>query len=259
MGRVHLFELQDQSWFPALLGDAGTAYLRALARLAKVHELLTPVVAEALDRSGRNRIVDLCSGAGGPAVSIAESLRNDGRDVALTLSDLRPNQWALDDLAAQGATVHPARVDAASVPSSLVGLRTIFNAFHHFEDAQALAVLRDAVSAGEPIAIVELSERSVASVLGSLLIPLFVLLMMPAVRPVRALWLVLTYLIPVLPLTIAWDGLVSHLRTRSPAELDALVARVDAPGWTWRTERKRGSGGVGYTLLLGLPPEPTPS
>ena len=254
MARIHLFELQDQPWFPTTLGDAGTAYLEALSRLGGIETFLAPPIADALDRAGCDAIVDLCSGAGGPAVAVAELLRAEGRQVGLTLSDRKPNQPALGAQAAAGVTVWPEPVDAAAVPAGLTGLRTLFNAFHHFGDAQALAVLQDAVRAGAPVVIVELSERAAHSVLGSVLIPLFVWLAMPAVRPVRPLWLLLTYLIPILPLTIAWDGFVSHLRTRSPEELEALVARLDAPGWTWEARKVPIKGPTGYTLLLGLPP-----
>jgi len=254
MARIHLFELQDQSWFPTLLGDGGTAYLTAISRLGGVQDFLAPVVAEALDLSGQEAIIDLCSGAGGPVVDVVELLRKEGREVALTLSDLKPNQTSLTALAKVGVQIHPEPVDASSVPEGLSGLRTLFNAFHHFQDDLALAVLQDAVRSGEPIAIVELSERAAHSVVGSVMIPLFVWLVMLTVRPVRVSWLVLTYLFPILPMTIAWDGFVSHLRTRSPEELDALVAKLDAPGWVWESSHVKVKGPMGYTLLLGLPP-----
>ncbi len=254
MPRMHLFELQDQPGFPAVLGDAGTAYLRTLSDKMGAADFLGPVVAEALDRSGATAWVDLCSGAGGPAPQIAQKI---GRSVIL--SDLKPNRDALAQAAREGATVHADPVDAAAVPPSLGGLRTLFNAFHHFGDETALAVLQDAVAAGQPIAIVELSERSVPSVLSAAFIPLLVWLVMPFVRPVRLSWLLLTYVLPVLPWTIAWDGLVSHLRTRNPDELRALCARLDAPGWTFEARRQAVKGPAGFTLLLALPPGSAPA
>ncbi len=253
MARWHLFEFQDEAWYPTSLGDAGTAYLAHLSESMGLDAMLVPAIDEALERSGERQLVDLCAGAGGPSPAIVRQLRERGREVDLVLTDLEPNPELLARHESI-ARIYPGPVDAAQVPADLKGLRTIFNGFHHFDDALALRVLGDAVDAGAPIAIVELSERAPATILGSLLIPLAVWLTMLRIRPRRWDWIVLTYLIPLLPLTIAWDGLVSHLRTRSPEELESLVSRLDAPGWTWEARRVATGGPLAYTWLLGLPP-----
>ena len=144
-------------------------------------------------------------------------------------------------------------VDARRVPDGLAGLRTICNAFHHFGTEDARRILSDAQQAGQPILIIELSERTwVNLTLGTLFIPLMVALVMPLVRPVRAGWLLLTYLLPVLPWTIAWDGWVSHWRTYSLAEQTELIAPLHRPDWTWDMGQTRlGPGHI--TWLLGHP------
>ncbi|HEV3329969.1 MAG TPA: hypothetical protein VG096_03240 [Bryobacteraceae bacterium] len=55
----------------------------------------------------------------------------------------------------------------------------------------------------------------------------------PTIRPVSAFQLVSTYLIPILPLLIFWDGLVSHLRTYSAGELIGMTTGIDAPDYRW--------------------------
>lgn len=254
MSRVHLFELQDQPWFPQTLGDAGVGYLRTLSGMLGADAFLAPAVQRALDRSGADHIVDLCAGAGGPTVAIAARLRAEGRAVPVTLTDRLPQAAARGVDGAVGVTAHPEPVDARAVPGHLTGLRTCFNAFHHFGDDDARAVLQDAVDAGQPVGVWELSERTAPSILSAAFIPLLVWLVMPRVRPVRWSWLALTYLLPVLPWSIAWDGLVSHLRTRNPDELRALVASLDAPGWTWEARRVAVKGPAGFTELVGWPP-----
>jgi hypothetical protein len=47
-----------------------------------------------------------------------------------------------------------------SVPGTLTGLRSVFNAFHHFNPREARAVLESAVQAWQPIGIFEIPERS---------------------------------------------------------------------------------------------------
>lgn len=248
MKRQHLFEFADQPWFPRYLADAGTAYLATLQARFGLDDLILPLVQRALDVSGRTTIVDLCSGGGGPMLALRDRLELDG-DVLLT--DLTPNTHA--ELGVDGVRVHDEPVDATSVPRSLNGLRTVFNALHHFQPDGARAVLQDAMEANEPILVVELSERGIAPLtVGTLFIPLMVAVMMPFVRPFRPGWLALTYLVPVLPLFIAWDGWVSHWRTYSPEELQELVAPLARDGWTWTIQRDRqGPGSI--TWLLGTP------
>jgi hypothetical protein len=56
-----------------------------------------------------------------------------------------------------------------------------------------------------------------------LIVPLIVLLVTPAIRPVRLSRLLFTYLLPAIPLIGLFDGVVSCLRTYSPEEMRRLV------------------------------------
>ena len=130
MHRLHLFELEDQPWFPALIRDAGSAYLELVSRLAGHAKAIAPVLARALQRSGEDRIVDLCSGGGGPlptALSIID--RQQGRTLSATLTDLYPSRDAFERMTRNhpAVTAEFGSIDATSVPSNLKGLRTIFN------------------------------------------------------------------------------------------------------------------------------------
>jgi hypothetical protein len=48
--------------------------------------------------------------------------------------------------------------------------------------------------------------------------------------------LLVTYLPPVLPLLIWWDGLASTLRTHRADELRALTREISEPGYSWRVD-----------------------
>lgn len=253
MGRLHLFEFNDQSWLPDVLRDAETGYLEAISRKFKIHEHIAPVVQDALARSGAEQVVDLCSGGVGPLLEIRARL---DREVPFHLTDKFPNETAFKAIDAPGVTAVLEPVDAMDVPARLTGLRTIFNALHHFRPQHARAILADAWEKDAPIVVVELSDRTAANILTAPLIVLFVLLFMPTVRPMRWQYLVLTYLIPVIPWLIFWDGLVSHLRVYSTDELGALVAPLDKPGYTWEIKRVPAGPGIHLTCLTGLPASP---
>jgi hypothetical protein len=82
---------------------------------------------------------------------------------------------------------------------------------------------------------------------------------MPFVRPFRWSGLFFTYVLPVLPLLVVFDGLVSCLRVYSVAELEALAAEVEAarPGYRFETGRIRiGRAPVHATYLIGTPFSP---
>src|SRR5262249_61475514 len=109
------------------------------------------------------------------------------------------------------------------VPAGLTGFRTLFNAFPPFCPADARAVLRDAARAGQPIGVFEVSDRTLSTLVPLfLLTPLLVALTTPFIRPFswgRLFW---TYVVPLVPLTCWWDGVVSQLRAYTPAETERL-------------------------------------
>ena len=57
--------------------------------------------------------------------------------------------------------------------------------------------------------------------------------MTPRIRPLTALQVVFTYLIPILPLMIFWDGLVSQFRTYTLGELKAMAESLKSPDYAW--------------------------
>jgi hypothetical protein len=172
----------------------------------------------------------------------------------VTLTDLHPHRAAYARLAAasEGAVsgeLEP--VDARAVPSRFAGLRTLFDGFHHLRPDDARAVLADAHRRRQPIAIVEGTRRSLAAVVAMLFVPLMVLAVTPLIRPFAWSRLLLTYVVPIVPLLVLWDGVVSCLRGYRPAELRALTAGLD-DRYEWDVGEYQRHGAV-VTYLLGAP------
>jgi hypothetical protein len=252
--RVHLFELEDQSWFPSTIRDLATDYLHFMETAMKLDRVLLPLVERALRESGATRIVDLCSGGSGPVPGLVAALNAKGLAVTATLTDLYPNVAAFEQIAASsGARVafSTEPVDARAVPASLTGLRTMFNGFHHLVPGDARAVLHAAAAARQPIGVFELSERSARSI-PVILVPLIVWLSTPFMKPFLWRRLVWTYLVPLVPLTCLWDGIVSQLRAYTVDELRQL-ASGSAP-MRWDIGQVPIVGGRGrLTYLIGVP------
>lgn len=217
-----------------------------------------PLLADAIERSGSERLVDLCSGGGGPHQRLAEGLEEAlGRPFPITLTDKYPNldafERAASDAAAVGFRTEP--VDATAVPEELAGFRTLFSSFHHFPPDLARAILQDSLDKGAPIGVFELSRRDLSAFLEVMLGgPLGMLFTTPMIKPRRASRFLFTYALPAIPFFAVWDGVASNLRAYDPDELDALVQSLEGPErYEWSIGRTKGPVGVKVTHLIGTP------
>lgn len=256
--RLHLFELEDQPWFPAAARDLATDYLHFIEAKFALHTPIVGLLAAALRATGADHVVDLCSGGAGPIPALRRALAAEGLTIRFTLTDRFPNVPAFERAAAGsggdiGYVAEP--VDARAVPSRLVGFRTLFNAFHHFRPSDAAAVLRDAVRAGQPIGVFEIPERGPGTLLPLLLLtPLLVAISTPFIRPFRWRRLLWTYAVPLVPLTCWWDGVVSSFRAYTPSELERLAAEATADGYSWEAGQVPIGATPGrLTYLIGIP------
>jgi hypothetical protein len=256
MDRVKLLEIHEQSWFPASLRDHITDALQFVFGAARVYEPVAPRLAEAADACNASRFVDLCSGAGGPWISLHRALAPGMRcRPEIVLTDKFPNLGAFEDARkiSGGALDYSADpIDAAGIPAPLIGFRTIFSSFHHFEPEEAAAILREAVEQRQGIGIFEAARRTPAAALGALLMPVAALLLVPFMRPFRFSRLVWTYLIPVIPFVLLFDGVLSCLRAYSPDELAALASRCHASDYAWSAGVLPGPL-IPVAYLLGYP------
>lgn len=261
MARIHAFEFEDQTWFPGLIRQYMTDFLSHMGGWSKIPYVpFTERLAEAMRRTGDARVVDLCSGGGGPAVMIARELQGHlARPVGVVLTDLYPSPSRM----AHARSVFPSWVqleerpiDAQMVPRDLPGFRLVCNGFHHLKPAQARACLLDAVKHGQGVALVELAQRSLLSMLQIFAIGMATqLAVTPFIKPFRWSRLLYTYLLPVVPLCTLWDGIVSCLRVYEPSELQALVADLPASGYHWELGRLPiPRMPAQLTYLIGVPP-----
>ena len=256
MTRVHLLELEDQAWFPRVIRDLATDYLQFIQERLRLDRAIAPVIRRVMDQSGTARIVDLCSGGSGPLLLLVRDLADEGVPVQVTMTDLYPNVPAFEKIASQSngrIGFERASIDARAVPPGLPGLRTIFNGFHHLRPEDARSVLHAAAAARQPIAIFEVSERSARALIPiALLTPLFVWLATPFMRPFLWRRLFWTYLLPAVPFTCWFDGIVSQLRAYTPDELRALCEGAAPMRWeAGQIPIARGRGSLTY--LVGSP------
>lgn len=254
--RLHLFEFEDQPWFPKNIRNYMTDYLQALANTLRFYEAIIPVLRKGLAHTDTKQIVDLASGGGGGWLSLAGKIQAELPGVKILLTDFYPNTDAFAETHAK----HPdlfdyttESVDATNVPSTLKGLRTQFLSFHHFTPEQARRILQNAVDARQPIAIFEAAQRDLKNLLMINSIPASVLALTPFIKPFSLDRLVYTYLVPAVPFFIGFDGIVSVFRMYSPEELRELIASLDnGESFEWEIDTVR-RGPITVSYLLGYP------
>ena len=218
-------------------------------------DVVVPKIRDAMRVTGTDTVLDLCSGGGGPWRRLQPELAKTG-PADVILSDLYPNMQAFTAMRARSGDrlrFHPTGVDATNVPANLPGLRTMFNAFHHFPPDAARAILADAVAKNRPIAIFEgINHRGVVAAI-PLELPA-ILLLTPFVRPFRTSRLLFTYILPLIPLMVLFDGTMSFLRLYLEDELRELVATVpDHERFQWDIGATKVVGPFGPMHLIGIP------
>lgn len=259
MPRMQLVELEDLPWFPAALRDMATDYLQMMLHISNPYARIAPRLRRAVDATGDGRILDLGSGGGGPWSRLLPLIAGDGA-LQVTLSDRYPNLTAFSQLRDRFPGVVDFRsdtVDATRVPPELAGLRTIFSAFHHFPPELGRAIVTDAVRQGRGIAIFEATQRNLVTFVAMLFTPLLVWLLTPRIRPLTPARLLCTYLLPVIPAIVLFDGVVSCLRSYTAAELRGLVTQVPgSAGYRWEIGEERIPGSpLRVTYCVGVPQE----
>jgi len=256
MKRIHLFEFEDQSWFPSWLRACITKMIIPMHRLLGTSEVVAEILAPALKESGHHHILDLCSGSGGPMPEVIQKLEENHNlsNLNLVLSDLYPNQKMINSDLGSIIRYHPQSVDATAIAKDLDGFRTIICGFHHMRPEVAKKILASAHQDKAPILIFEMSDNSVPIVLSLLALPInflmgFVVTLF--VKPVTWQQILFTYLIPIIPIFFAWDGAISNMRTYTLSDMDELLEGLKTDDYVWKKEMVKKKAKMLY--LLGMP------
>ena len=252
MKRIHLFEFEDLPWFPSFLRNYGTDFLQFLSNITKMYKPIVPLLNELIAKTKQQQIIDLGSGGGGGLLWLNEELKANNKSLKILLTDLYPNIPAFEYTKSKSNNIdyQESAVDARNVPIELKGIRTQFLSLHHFKTLDAQRILQNAVDAHAPIAIFEGQERSIPSIIAMIFSPISVLLTTPFIRPFKLGRIIFTYLIPIIPLFVLWDGIVSSLRTYSVKEMNNLVEGLEnANTYHWDIGKLKSGPGVILYLI----------
>jgi hypothetical protein len=256
MNRVSVSEVHEQRWFPKTLRNGVTDALQSIFKVGNIYRSIVPRLGHAVEVAAADRIVDLCSGGGGPWTWLHRVLQQKTPiRLEIWLTDKYPNISAFETARKESdGAIHycDESINAISIPQRLLGFRTVFTSFHHFSAHEVVAILQNAIDARQGIGVFEAARRRPLTILLTILMLFAGFVTAPFIRPFRPSLLIWTYLVPVIPLVLWFDGILSCLRAYSPDELSQLVSRTTAKDYTWEIGEERGWL-TPITYLVGYP------
>jgi hypothetical protein len=224
--RMQLFEFCDQPWFRGVFRDGYMDCLNNLHRAFRPYAAIPPLLARWARRGGAHEILDVAAGGGDQIMSLLETHAGRGNLPRFVLSDLHPQVEKYRRLAdAHGPGAVGFIEESTSVERLPDGFShlCVFSAFHHFPPAVARAFLRNVQERRDGLLIVEFTTRNIVTLLSMIpafffnwLTPLFT----PRFRWAKLLW---GMLLPIIPLAVVFDGIVSALRSYTSDEIAALL------------------------------------
>jgi hypothetical protein len=253
MRRIQLFEFTDLSFWPEVFRALLTDHLHTFLEISRPFTPRVSTIAEALRRGKTREIVDLCTGGSGPWLHLKTEVEKElGEEISVLLTDKFPNQASAERVSkTPGIEYCMESVDALAIPDRFGGIRTLVDSLHHFPPRLARDILADSVAKGRPIVILEGLQRNWRELIQVALLPLFVVLLAPMVKPFKWSRMLFTYLLPVAPVVIGWDGAVSVLRCYTPDEL-LEMGRSTGDSFEWQAGTYRHNG-FAVTWLSGVP------
>lgn len=207
-------ELEDYSWFPSFLRKMQLEYVGWISVQLKLY---APIL-KLMQRFPSTNWHDLASGSGWPAYYLKKKSNNT---IQYTLSDLYPN--SLSDEVKNHLRTQIKQVDLTTFIPKAGQQYSMFNAFHHFTNAQQRKFIEKMKDARASCLIVEVLEPSWISFIQ---VTLAAFLLQPltawAIQPFSIVRILTTYLIPIQLMTVAWDGWLSVFKSKSTHQYQYL-------------------------------------
>jgi hypothetical protein len=256
MNRLHLFEFNDQQWMPRFATSWMTRIMHYCHEGSGDGRVWAPKLLEQMNRFGEPKIVDLCSGGGGPILGVAKILESEhGVRPHITLTDIIPNLKSAKEINStrENCVYVTEPVDANNVPPELTGVRTVFSGLHHLPPDLAFSLLKNAFDSRQHIFIGETTKRCLRAMrLYASAIRWFpkVAREFETTRAQRFF----TYILPILPLMLGWDNVVSCLRTYSPEEVSRWFEQLESDDYHWEVgELWNPTLKTPYQYIMGYP------
>ncbi|KAH8818991.1 hypothetical protein F5884DRAFT_892104 [Xylogone sp. PMI_703] len=183
--------------------------------------------------------------------------------VKFVLTDIHPHipDWTEAAKKSENLSFIADPVDASNAPPDLSGNdgRKVFRlynlAFHHFPDDLGTDILRNTLETADGFGIFELQERTILSFITMISMGLLFMVITPFFFWRSPGHLFFTYIIPIVPFVLVFDGFISSLRTRTPEEVRQLIDNcgISSEDWVIHSGHEQHTWPTGYmTWIIGV-------
>jgi hypothetical protein len=219
---MQMKELEDYDWFPKTLRTFQMQTIGFMAQLFGLYKPVIPLLLQFVQKQKLTSIVDLCSGSGLPSIYIKERFPIS---IPFLLTDKYPQAIPMKE-GISYATESSSVFDLVPKSNSLY---TMYNAFHHFTDAEKLELLQQFKKHKATLCIVEIITPSMQNILQVIIASTLVqLLIAPFIKPFSWKRLLFTYILPVNIITVLVDGIITVFKCRTKKQYQHLVQSLNS-------------------------------
>ncbi len=226
---MFLKELEDYSWFPPVLRKMQLEYVGWISASLAVYRPLGNI----MEGFPSNQWIDLASGSGWPALYLKKKATDP---IFFRLTDWYPNSASKEVL--KHMEYDPEPLNLLDFQPEAGQQYSMFNAFHHFTTQEQKQIITKMKEAKAGFIIAEVLEPSLLSFIQ---VTLAALLVQPlsawAIRPFSFLRIATTYLVPIQLATVAWDGWLSVLKSKTLAQYQDLVRGISSSEYVIQVAR----------------------
>ncbi len=213
---MFLKELEDYPWFPSYLRKMQLEYVGWIS----IHLKLYQPILKLLQHFPSNNWIDLASGSGWPALYLQEST---SPRIHYKLTDLYPD--SVSNEVKKYVEFELESLDLLKFQPQAGKQYSLFNAFHHFTSEQQKEIIKKMKVAKASCIITEVLEPTL---LCFIQVTLAAFIIQPltawAIKPFSFLRIITTYILPIQLITVAWDGWLSVLKSKTIKQYKELVS-----------------------------------
>ena len=231
---MRLIEFGDLEWVPRWYDIYLREFLFFYYKLYGYYKLWTPALKDFFCKVPSKVYLECCSGSGEVLPLIIDHyfkkypLMNGALPPKFLLSDLKPDSNFIQkkqDLKKGLFQYIESPLDATNIPSKWNHPRIFINSFHHLNPEIAEKAILN--GSAEGLIILEYVNTSILGFFSVFLGSLSIFFLLPFVVKLRDLpvMVLFTYFIPIFPLMVLWDGIVSCLHVYKEKDFVQILGK----------------------------------